>query len=265
MDTLTIETIKAAQNNDLSAVTEVIKETESRISKAAARLSVSADQRDEFEQIGRIAVWESLPRWEGDTVGSFYAFMHKTVEAKMQDAARDEKNAGATGADHFALKTFTACVKEANGDTGVAERLCTMLPTGRRLSPERAYAARIAWEGTVSLDLPNGDDGPSFAELFASDHGVPEDLIQPEDLSRDARDRKIKTVRAVIDTMGAKQGHILKATYGIEPVTCLGTGAEADSELAETLSTTPASVRALRSQAHNSFEKRYTKVTGLTK
>jgi RNA polymerase sigma factor (sigma-70 family) len=267
MDTLTLDTIKAAQTNDIPATGDVVKAMETRIANIAYKLGASADQRDEFAQVGRIAVWEGLPRFTGDSVEAFYAFMYKTVDAKVRDAARDEKNAGATGADHDAIKVFAAMVKEANGDIDVAERLSqTLPPKGRRLSADRANAARMAWEGPVSLDLPTGDDdGFSLADVLASDYGVPDDLIDAADIARDQRDRKIKTVRAVIDSMGAKQAHILKATYGIDPVPCLGTDAQASEELAQELGTTPSSVKVLRSQAHKSFETRYTKVTGLTK
>jgi DNA-directed RNA polymerase specialized sigma24 family protein len=267
MDALSIETIKAAQDKDIAATGEVVNAMEQRIANIAYKLGASADQRDEFAQIGRIAVWEGLARFTGDTVDAFYAFMHRTVDAKIRDAARDERNQGATGADHDAVKVFAAMVKEANGDVDVAEKLCTTLPPkGRRLSPERAYAARTAWEGTVSLDMPSGDDGGfTLADMLTADYGVPEDLIEAGDVARSDRDKKIKTVRAVIDSMGAKGAHILKATYGIDPVPCLGTGADADAELAEELSTTPVSVRNLRSQAHRSFETRYAKVTGMTK
>ncbi|QPB09721.1 RNA polymerase sigma factor [Streptomyces phage Shaeky] len=267
MDALTIETIKAAQSNDLGAITEVVKATEGRVSAIAYKLGASIDQRDEFEQIGRIAVWEALPRWTGETVDSFYAFMFKTVDSKIRDAARSERNQGATGADHDALKTFAAMLREANGDLDVAEQLAqTLPPKGRRLSADRANAARMAWEGPVSLDMPSGDDdGFTLADTLTADYGVPDDLVEAADRTRADRDKKIKTVRAVLDSMGAKGSHILKATYGIDPVPCLGSGADADVALAEELHTTPVSVRNLRSQAHKSFETRYSKVTGMTR
>ncbi len=265
MDTITLDTIRAAQGNDLEAVTEVIKATESRIRGIAGKLGASHDQREEFEQVGRVAVWEALGRFTGDSVDSFFAFMTRTAETTMRDAVRTEKNQGATGADHTALWTFAACVREANGDLDVAEQLSqTLPPKGRRLSAERAHAARMAYEGPVSLDMPNGDEGATLADVLESDYGVPDDLVEASDLARSQRDRKIKTVRAVLDSMGAKGSHILKATYGIDPVPCLGTGADADRELAETLGTKPGTVKVLRNQAHKSFENRYRKVTGLT-
>lgn len=266
MTELSFETIKAAQGNDINAVGEVVKALEGRISSLAYRHGASADQREEFAQVGRIAAWEALSRFEGDTVDAFFAFMTRTVEMTIKDAVRIENNQGATGADHDALKVFAACMTEANGDHDVAEQLCqTLPPKGRRLSADRAHAARMAYEGPVSLDMPNGEEGANLADLLESDYGVPDDMVEAGDIARGQRERKIKTVRAVIDSMGAKGAHILKATYGIDPVPCLGTGAEADRELAEELNTKPATVRVLRNQAHKSFESRYTKVTGLTK
>ncbi|MBA9050806.1 MULTISPECIES: sigma factor [Streptomyces] len=266
MDTLSFATIKAAQGNDINAVGEVVKALEGRISNMAYRHGASADQREEFAQVGRIAAWEALSRFEGETVDAFFAFMTRTVETTIRDAVRVENNQGATGADHDALKVFAACAAEANGDLDVAEQLCgTLPPKGRRLSPERAHAARMAFEGPVSLDMPNGDEGANLADLLESDYGVPDELVEAGDIARGQRDRKIKMVRAVLDSMGTKGAHILRSTYGIEPAVCLGTGADADRELAEELNTKPATVRVLRNQAHKSFETRYTKVTGLSK
>ncbi|MFJ9671104.1 sigma factor [Streptomyces sp. NPDC101221] len=265
MDALTLETIKAAQDNDLNAITEVIKATETRIGHIAYRLGASADQRDEFTQVGRVAVWEALPRWEGDSVDSFYAFMHRTVEGKIKDASREERAQGATGADRDALAVFAACLKEAKGDVDAAEHLCgTLPPKGRRLSPERARAARLAWEGTVSLDMPNTDDeGGSLAEIIASDYGVPDDLITVDDLNAEDKRRKSAVVRAVIDSMGAKQAYALRARWGIDAPES-GTGAEADAEVAEAIGVTPSQVGSIRNKAHRSFANRYGKITGLT-
>lgn len=265
MDTLTLEVIRDAQSNDLGAVHEVIEATEGRIRALAAKFGRSHDQRDEFEQVGRVAVWEAIGRFNGDTLDSFFAFMHRTAETTMKDAVRTENNQGATGADHNALKLFALMVGEAGGDLDVAERLCSTLPPkGTRLSSARAHAARMAWDGPLSLDMPNGENGASFADMIASEYGVPEDLIDPSDIGKSERDRKIKVVRAVVDSMGTKQSYILKATYGIDPVECLGTGGEADAELAAKLDTKPTTVKVLRNQAHKSFEARYTKVTGMT-
>ncbi|MFG3200346.1 sigma factor [Streptomyces sp. NPDC048208] len=259
------ETIAAAQANDTHAMAEVITAMEPKIAQIASRIGGAAN-RDEFTQVGRIALWEGIGRFSGGTVDNFYAFMYRTIEGAIQEAAREERNGGATGADRDAVKIFSACVKEANGDLDIAERLTqTLPPKGRRLSATRANAARMAWEGSVSLDMPTGeDDSATLADTLVADYGVPDDLVESSDLARDARDRKTKIVRAVIGSMGAKQARILMTRWGIDPAPYLGTGSEADSALAEELSTKPATVRVMRNQAHKSFATRYTKVTGLT-
>lgn len=265
MDTLTLDTIKAAQSNDLAATSEVIKATEGRISHIAYRLGASADQREEFAQVGRIAVWEALPRWTGDSVDSFFAFMHKTVEGKIKDASRTERAQGATGADRDALWVFAACLKEAKGDAEAAEFLCSTLPPkGRRLSPERAQAARLAWMGTVSLDMPTSDESSgTLAELVTTDYGVPDDLVEPSDRMSDEKRRKLAIVNAVIESMGAKQSYALRTRWGIGTPE-FGTGAEADAEVAETIGVAPVQVGSIRNKAHRSFANRYGKITGLT-
>lgn len=265
MDTLTIETIKAAQNNDLDATTRVIEATESRIGHIAYRFGASADQRDEFTQVGRIAVWEALPRWAGDSVDSFYAFMHRTIEGKIKEAGHTERAQGATGADRDALAVFAACFQEANGDIDVAEILCgTLPPKGRRLSPERARAARLAWEGTVSLDMSNGEDeGAALSDVLTSDYGVPDELVTVDDLNAEGKRRKAAMVRAVIDSMGAKQAHVLRARWGIDAPES-GTGADADAEVAKEISVRPPQVGSIRNKAHRSFANRYGKITGMS-
>ncbi len=265
MDTLTLDTIRAAQDNDLAAVTEVVKATQSRVARIAAKRAASADQRDEFEQVGRVAVWEAIGRFKGDSVDEFFAFITRTADTTIRDAVRTEKNQGATGADHVALWTFAACVAEMNGDVDAAEILArTNPPKGRRLSADRARAARMAYEGPVSLDMPTPEGGSSLADLIETDYGIPGDLVEPEDYRRAERDLAVRTVRAVLDSMGPKQSFILKAWVGIDPAPCLGSGADADAELAKTLNTKPATVKVLRSQAKGSFAKRYAKVTGMT-
>jgi RNA polymerase sigma factor (sigma-70 family) len=265
MHALTLATITAAQHNDETAIGEVLDAMQTRIESIARKLSANDEQQDEFAQIGRIAVWEALTRFGGATVDAFFAFMYSTVDGRIRDAVRDDRSAGATGADHDALKIFAAMVKEANGDVDVAERLAqTLPPKGRRLSAERAYIARQAWEGVGSLNWQIGEFGGFIlADAIESDYGVPEDLIEASDRDTSDRDRKVKLVRAVLDSMGIKQAHILRATYGIDPAPCLGSDAAANAELAAELDTTPNSVKVLRSQAHKAFEARYGKVAGL--
>ncbi|MGW0929584.1 sigma-70 family RNA polymerase sigma factor [Streptomyces sp. NPDC002644] len=268
MDTLTIQTVQAAQAKDLDAIGTIVREMEPRIEIIARKAAISNDQREEFMQVGRIAVWRALERFTGDTMDNFYAFMFRTVETTIKDAARTEKNAGAAGADHKALTVFAAMMKLANDDETVAEQLCMTVPApGKRLSRDRAHAARLAYAGTVSLDAGSagiGDTDMSLGDTLISDYGVPEDLIAASDLNAEEHDRKRKLVRAIINSMGDKGAHILRSRWGIAPANFLGRGTEADEILAEELNTKPATVRVLRNQAHKSFATRYTRITGIT-
>ncbi|CAD80135.1 RNA polymerase sigma factor [Streptomyces phage phiBT1] len=162
---LTFDVIRAAQNNDLDAVTTVIKATESRIDvlarKAANRMAPHggarfADYADEFAQVGRVAVWDCLKRFTDTTVESFERYVYTTVETTLKDAVRSERN-GNAGADPDAVKVFAAMLEAADGDVYEAARLAQIIPPkGKRLSPDRAEAARMAWQGAVSLDKQHG-------------------------------------------------------------------------------------------------------------
>ncbi|MEU6633835.1 sigma factor [Streptomyces parvus] len=261
---LTPATIAAAQSNDMNAITEVIRDMEPRMQQLAGRIG-SPSMRDDLMQEGRMALWSAVSRFTGDTVDSFYAFMYRTVQGVMQEAARTERNGGATGADRDAMKLFSAYVKEHGADElDLIERLVQTDPEpGKRLSATRAHAARLAWEGAVSLDMPNSEEGASLADMLETDYGVPEDLITAEDRNADAKTHKINLVRAVIETMGAKQARVLRAKWGIVDAE-LGSGSDADEILAAELGCDTRAVRFSRSAAHPAFAKRYGKITGLT-
>lgn len=167
---LNIETIRAAQDNNLaaiSAVVTVIDEIVTRVAGSAARRisphggNGYANSREELAQEARVAVWESLPRF---TKGDFEAFVGRTAYTALQDAVRAERN---PGADKDAVKVFASMMDAADGDPCEAERLVqTVPPTGRRLSADRAYAARMAWQGTLSIDAQTEDS--SIADTLAA-------------------------------------------------------------------------------------------------
>lgn len=177
---LTFATLQDAQDNDLAAVTAVIEHSEDRVmslaAKAANRMAPHggagfANYREEFAQVARVAVWDALSRFTDETVEAFERFTFTTIETKLKDAVRAERNSGA-GADENAVKTFAAMVEAAEGDVYAAMKMCqTLPPAGRRLSPDRADAARLAWQGTVSMDRPlvvgsSGTPGATLAEVL---------------------------------------------------------------------------------------------------
>ncbi|MFF2406701.1 hypothetical protein [Streptomyces sp. NPDC058092] len=278
---LTLAQVRTAQTGEnlaekMAATTAVVEATEGRIAqlaeKAARRMAPTGgdrymDYRDEFAQVGRITVWESLSRFTGETVDSFFAFMYATVEDALKDAVRSERN-GAAGADADAVKVFGSMLEMADGDVFLAEKLSqTVPPKGRRLGKDRANAARLAWQGAESIDAPRpatgeGEQSPgSYAESIASDYGVPEYLITSEDITREERRIKLAVVNGVLDTMGQGQADVIRYSFGIADYECYGYGREnnRDAELAEHLGTTTKLVQKNRDKGFQSFTKRYIK------
>jgi RNA polymerase sigma factor (sigma-70 family) len=176
---ITITTIRAAQNNDMAAIAEVVEATEPTITrlagKAAQRMNGSfADYREEFAQVGRAVMWEALKRFAGETEAEFFGFTIKTVESALYDAVRSEKNGGA-GIDKDAVWVFSTMLAKADGDPYKAAKLAqTEPPKGDRLSADRADAARLAYQGAASLDAPvHGDaDAPTLAETIVSTYEI---------------------------------------------------------------------------------------------
>ncbi|MCX5153718.1 hypothetical protein OG914_06800 [Streptomyces sp. NBC_00291] len=261
--TLSLETVRAAQNRDLSATATVIEATESRIAvlarKAARRMAESGprhdDYRDEFEQMGRIAVWEALTRFDETVSPDFLGFAYTTVETMLLGATRAERN---QGVDADAAKTFLSMLEPAGGDPFVAERLAqTLPPAGRRLSADRAHAARLAYQGADSLDAPapGSVDSDERWEPGTSTYGVPDDLVTADDVARAADRAKHATVHAVLDTMGDGQANVLRGTFGIDPIAFFGN--THDEDLAAELGTTAKAVREARSKGLKAFGKRY--------
>ncbi|MFJ8955606.1 sigma-70 family RNA polymerase sigma factor [Streptomyces sp. NPDC102381] len=189
---LSIDTIRAAQTNDLEAVAEVIKATESRIDvlarKAASRMATSgaryADYVDEFTQVGRVAVWDLLPRFTDSTVDAFERYVYTTVETTLKDAVRSERN-GNAGADENAMKVYAAMLEVTDGNVYEAAKLAqTIPPKGKRLSADRAEAARLAWQGAVSIDRVVQSESPdadgSLMDILQYNDAEPDGEIRPK-------------------------------------------------------------------------------------
>ncbi|WP_052844997.1 hypothetical protein [Streptomyces sp. NRRL S-31] len=281
-ETLTLELIRDAQNNGLKGLEAVNSAMASRIRKladaAARRMSDSYsridDHREDFRQDAAVALFEALPRFKGNTVEMFYGFMWGTIEDRLKDKVREERNGGA---DMDAVKVFGAMVERAGGDVFLAEKMAqTVPPKGRRLSADRAAAARLAWQGAASLDFPfttfyNTDGGSrtapdgtvtvSLGEYLVDRYNdMPEDLVTSEDVTKEVNRVKHALVHAVLDSMGANQANALRHSYGIGNVRCYGTGDSGDLEgLADELGITPLQARDARTKGHKAFAKRYIK------
>lgn len=273
---LSIETIRAAQSNDLTAAGEVVAATEERVTRlagaAAGRIAPSgarwAEYQEEFTQVGRIAVWEALSRFAGDTADDFLGYVHTCVANALKDAARSEMN-GAAGVDKDATKVFAQMLAMADGDVFLAERMArTVPPAGQRLSADRAQAARVAWQGSVSVDQDWKNDrseGSStmpggLVNVLRSSYGVPDDLLEAADISSEQRRQRNAIVRAIIDSMGENQANVLRHSFGIGDVTFYGHGATGDDEgLAAELGLSVRQVRDARNKGLRSFAARYIK------
>jgi hypothetical protein len=164
---LSLDQIHAAQANDLTGISAVLEAMSSRIdrlaSQAAGRLATNtaryADYADDFRQDAAVSLFEHLPRWTGDTTDSFLAFMYSCIEGDLRAKTHAERNAGI---DRDAISVFKSMVERAEGDVFLAEKLAqTVPPAGKRLSADRANAARLAWQGAVSIDKQTDDDDES--------------------------------------------------------------------------------------------------------
>jgi hypothetical protein len=164
MSELTFAQITAAQAYDQDAVTAVLAEMDSRIhslaSKSAGILATNparfADYAEEFRQDAMVALLEYLPRWAGDSVDAFREYLYGAMAGELKAKVSGERH---SGVDRNAFSTFKAMVAEADGDVYLAEKLAQTLPEkGKRLSADRANAARLAWQGPVSIDKTSDDE-----------------------------------------------------------------------------------------------------------
>jgi len=171
---LTLDQIRSAQANDLSGISAVLEAMSSRMdklaSRTAGRLATNparySDYAQDFRQDAAVSLFEHLPRWTGDNVDAFMAFAYSSIEADLSQRLYAERN---PGVDRDALSVFKAMVAEAKGDLALAEQLAqTVPPKGRRLSADRASAARISWQGTTSLDAREGEEPATVSEDVAN-------------------------------------------------------------------------------------------------
>lgn len=277
-DALSLETIREAAAGSEHSAEQVLNAMEGRIKGIAhteARRMASGDVAawaDEFTQVGRIAVWDCLSRFNGDTVDAFFAFAYRTAVTAVAESARSERN---PGADPDAVKCFAYWMKQTDGDAFLAEKLAQRVsdPCGRKLGRDRANAARLSWQTTLSMDVTfsgeqtsefaggsgysvsGGSNNYPFAELLAGSLGIPEDMVTSDDISEAKRSTTIEMVRAVLDVMGEQTANVLRGTFGIDPLSYFGV--ENNEELAALLGTTPKAVNEGRSKGYKQFAKRW--------
>ncbi|MFF8942863.1 sigma-70 family RNA polymerase sigma factor [Streptomyces sp. NPDC014864] len=179
---LTFAQVQAAQSNDLAGIAAVATEMDERVTRLAAqaarRISSHGDYREDFEQDARVALFEAIPRYQGETVDGFLGFLYASIQDALKDKARAARY---QGVDKDAVKVFMAMLERAEGDAHKAEALAQTEPVkGVRLSADRATAARLAWQGAVSIDRPTGeDDDTSLLDTLAIEDETPT-VVRPK-------------------------------------------------------------------------------------
>lgn len=265
---LTPEQIASAKAGDLTATTAVIKATDERVVQLARKYATTGgytnnDLAEELAQIGRIAVWRCLERFEEPyDVAMFFSFMDQTVSGTLSDARRAEQRHGVS---QQAAKDFESALRQANGDPYEAQKFAASDAMGKRkMSPEMAYAARTSWQGQEYLDAPvyDGDGSHNISgnpsnlgDLVENRFGVPADLIEPSDLEKERRAATRERVHGTLARMGQGQRDILKGTFGISPAPFFGTDNEDD--LADYAGCARTQVRANRVKAKDRFRDLY--------
>ncbi|MFI8263702.1 sigma-70 family RNA polymerase sigma factor [Streptomyces sp. NPDC085665] len=261
---LTEDQISRAQDNDLDAVTAVIAETEPLIASLARRYATGAGWTDEsftedLEQVGRMAVWDAIRRFEGGTPAKFMAFARGTVIGMMTKARKEHARPGVS---IDATETFEQALSMSGGDPFEAEKLAASDAMGKdKLSPDLAYAARLSWLGLDSLDRPAGESGDgtpvTLGQLLADEIGIPAELLESRDIARHRTKVIREQVHHALGLLSERQRHVLKAGHGILPVPLYRIGTD-DAELAADMDATPYQVQQARTKGQKRFAELYT-------
>ncbi|MFJ2783667.1 MULTISPECIES: sigma factor [unclassified Streptomyces] len=226
MTHFTAEMIAAAKENDLSAITALISETEDLVTRRASDYATSDGWTDhaladDLAQVGRVRIWESVAKFEGTEPGEFMAFISRALHSAMTDHRREERF---PGVDVGTVRDFRTALILAGGDPYEAARVAATDAMGaRRMVPDRARAALLSWLGTDRIDRPvtgEGEDVVTLADVIADEVGVPVDLLDPHDAATVSRRTIRKQVHAALGKLSDRQRHVLKADHGIAPVGC---------------------------------------------
>ncbi|MEU9047234.1 MULTISPECIES: sigma-70 family RNA polymerase sigma factor [unclassified Kitasatospora] len=257
---LSAETLAAAKNNDISAVAAVVAATEDLVMSRARRVAGSdVASVDDYAQAGRMAVWEGIKRFEGETLAEFVAFIGRSIFGAMADARREEMMRGVSP---HAAKVFGEALAQAAGDPYEAEQIAASEAMGKdRLSRELAFAARLSWAGMDSLDRPFNVDitgeSVSLGDVVAREIEMPADLVEPRDVAAHRRKVVRERVHLALGRLSERQRTVLKAGYGIAPLALYRVAVD-DSELAAELGATPAQVQMARYRGGLRFAEVYT-------
>lgn len=253
---LTAQQLADAKANDLAAVTAVLAETEERVLQIANKHAMTGGRLDaqlaeDLAQIGRIAVWECISTFQGSSVAEFFTYMDRTVGGALSN---ERKVATRQGVSRSVSEYFETALAHAGGDPYEAQQMVTRADVmgARKMSPETAYAARLAWQGCAALDAPLADSGACLADTLVAD------TLEDAREAVTARQRETaKAVHRTLDKLGVQARSILKGTYGIDgPTPYFGT--ENEEDFADYLGMARTSdLRAQRSKAKARFRTVY--------
>jgi len=177
-------------------------------SQVGASGAFLTDLRDELEAAASAFLWDLILRFEPRST-DIGAYIVASIDTHLRDARREILS---PGADPDAMKLFLRALRspEIDGDTRAAERAIV----GPKCSADRAYAARMAYEGAVSLDMPvrSSDYHTTLADTIADERAyVPGEELE----TNEARAQRNRMVRDTLELMSPLQASILSAFYGV--------------------------------------------------
>lgn len=218
---VTDETLAAAKAGNRDAAASILADLESRFS-AIARRTVARTEGDasdglraayteDFLQEAHLIALECLAGYEGDSVDSYRAYAFTYVERELAARGRDMLNGTDDDSDgkklfaqmvkHFRAVDVNHSMTEADyvnlAESAVQDKgLVATLNGGAyksriRMSPEAAYAARLAYQGMISIFTPTaGED----AETTIADTLVDADTVEAAADSTQAGYRPVQWV-----------------------------------------------------------------------
>lgn len=200
----TIEDIRAAADNDLAAMNLVIRCVERRVSRLATDLAtvnhrVDYALADDLTQVGNIAIWQSIGKFTGHTVGEFVRFFERTAHRDMSAARRAET---AHGASADAMKRWENALRLAGGDADAAQRNVTNAETAG--GPSRVLTAELARDCRMAA-LPR----ISMEDLA---YDLPEN---PQEAAGEVRTLEVARVRTVLGGLTPSERGVLSADHGV--------------------------------------------------
>ncbi|GAA3856265.1 hypothetical protein GCM10023084_07690 [Streptomyces lacrimifluminis] len=257
---LTHDQISAAKENDLDAVTAVIRETEALVSargRKVAGINGDSDLIDDLTQTGRITVWQAIGTFTGTEPAQFMAHIDRAVTRSMEDARREAIRPGVATR---VAKAFEDAITKAGGDPYEAERIATTDAMGSdKMSPELARAARLSWLGLDSLDRPFSGPllgpGVTLGDVVAGEMESPAELVSASDVAAHRREVIRDQVHRSLGLLSERQRHVLKADHGITPVPHFGDGP--DALLADDMGVTVDQVKKTRFKGKTRFAELY--------